>query len=165
MSERTGRDGSLPPALRRVIAAETSVRARLGQLAVGLAGLCGAGLIGVLWATEPGGLPARTGIAFAVLIAIGLSWAAFVGWVLARRRPLFAADRVVGGWIALAACTATTAAGVALAAVRGAAGAALGAGLVGGLLTAAAAALLVRARARRAALLRLREALERDAAR
>ncbi|MFB9686442.1 hypothetical protein [Amycolatopsis plumensis] len=40
--------------------------------------------------------------AFAGLIAVGLAWAAFAGWVLSRRRPLFARDRVLGALAAAA---------------------------------------------------------------
>ena len=79
-----------------------SLRRRIGYVLLALAGLGGAGLIGLLWATEPG-LPPRTAVAFAVLVAIGLSWAAFGAWALTRRVPLYARDRVVAGWIALAA--------------------------------------------------------------
>ena len=75
-----------------------SLRTRVGYLAVGLAGLGGSGLIGLLWATEPG-LPVRTRVAFAVLITIGLAWTVFGGWAVTRRTPLFARDRVVAGWL------------------------------------------------------------------
>ncbi|WP_344835055.1 hypothetical protein [Nonomuraea dietziae] len=37
---------------------------------------------------------------FAVLC---LAWACYGGWALTRRTPLFALDRVIGGWIAVAA--------------------------------------------------------------
>jgi hypothetical protein len=46
----------------------------VGYVTLALAGLLGSGLIGLLWATEPG-LPPRTRIAFAVLVAIGVGWA------------------------------------------------------------------------------------------
>ena len=82
--------------------APLSLRKRVGYLTVGLAGLLGSGLISVLWATEPG-LPPRTRVAFAVLVAIGLCWAAFGGWAVTRRTPLFARDRVVAGWLGVGA--------------------------------------------------------------
>ncbi|MER7002027.1 hypothetical protein ABT297_03140 [Dactylosporangium sp. NPDC000555] len=71
-------------------------------MTLALAGLAGSGLIGLLWATEPG-LPPRTLVAFAVLAAIGLCWAVFGGWAVTRRTPMFARDRVVAGWLGLGA--------------------------------------------------------------
>ena len=88
--------------------APLSLRRRVGYLAVGLAGATGSALIGLLWATEPG-LPARTQVAFAGLVAIGLCWAAFGGWAVTRRAPLFAGDRVVAGWLGVGAWLAFTA--------------------------------------------------------
>ncbi|MCO8277124.1 hypothetical protein M1L60_41775 [Actinoplanes sp. TRM 88003] len=81
-----------------------SLRRRMTYAGVGLTGLAGSALIGVLWATEPG-LPARTQAAFGVLVLIGLAWATFGGWVVTRRMPLFARDRVVAGWLGLIAWT------------------------------------------------------------
>ncbi|MFE7123647.1 transmembrane transport protein [Streptomyces sp. NPDC057617] len=163
MNERKyGSGGSrhVPAGLERVLAAEVSLPSRMRHLAVGLAGLCGAGLITVLWATEPETLPVRTQAAFGSLITVGLAWAAFAAWALSRRRPLFAQDRVVGACLALAATATTTAAGVALAAVRATPAAALTTGLTGALLTAVAGVALVRARGRRRELLRVRGELE-----
>jgi hypothetical protein len=79
-----------------------SLRRRVGYVTLALAGLLGSGVVGLLWATEPG-LPPRTEVAFAVIVAIGLSWAVFGAWAVTRRAPLFARDRVVAGWLALAA--------------------------------------------------------------
>ncbi|WP_197024161.1 transmembrane transport protein [Nocardiopsis sp. CNT312] len=154
-----------PGELRRALAAEVSLGPRMRHAAVGLAGGCGAVLIAVLWATEPGTLPVRTRAAFAALITVGLAWAAFSGWALSRRRPLFARDRVLGAGIALAAAAVTAVAGTALAAVRATAAETLAAALAGTLLTGAAGLLLARARARRRELLRLRDALRDDTAR
>jgi hypothetical protein len=84
------------------LATPLSLRKRVGYVAVALAGLTGSALIGVLWATETG-LPPRTKVAFAVLMAIGAAWAAFGGWAVTRRAPLFARDRVVAGWLGLGA--------------------------------------------------------------
>ncbi len=81
-----------------------SLGRRVGYVALALAGLVGSGLIGLLWATEPR-LPGRTQVAFAVLVAIGVGWAAFGGWAVTRRAPLFARDRVVAGWLGLLAWT------------------------------------------------------------
>ncbi|GGK81972.1 hypothetical protein [Mangrovihabitans endophyticus] len=78
--------------------APLSLRRRVGYVAVGLAGLTGSALISLLWATEPA-LPPRTKVAFAVLVAIGLSWVAVAGWAVTRRTPLFARDRVIAAWL------------------------------------------------------------------
>ncbi|MFC4534335.1 hypothetical protein [Sphaerisporangium dianthi] len=82
--------------------APLSLRRRVGYVTLACAGLAGSVLVGSLWATEPG-LPPRTKVAFAVLMAIGLCWAAFGAWAVTRRLPLFARDRVVAGWIGLGA--------------------------------------------------------------
>jgi hypothetical protein len=82
--------------------APLSLRKRVGYVTLGLAGLAGGGLIGLLWATEPG-LPPRTHVAFGAMTAIGLGWALFGGWAVTRRTPLFARDRVVAGWLGLVA--------------------------------------------------------------
>ncbi|GAA1654390.1 hypothetical protein [Actinoplanes couchii] len=107
-------------------------------LAAGIAGLTGATTIGALWATEPGSLPTRTQAAFAGLIVIGLTWAALAAWTLARR-PLFAADRVIGAWLGIVFSTAT--------AVFSAVVAGPLAAVPGLLLTVVALVLLLRARA------------------
>jgi hypothetical protein len=78
-----------------------------GLLAAGIAGFTGAALIATLWATEPGRLPTRTAWAFGGLIFAGLAWAVLAAWT-AWRRPLFAADRVIAGWLAVAFTTVTT---------------------------------------------------------
>jgi hypothetical protein len=86
-----------------------------------------------------------------------LAWACYGGWLVTRRVPLFAADRVIAGWIALVASVATTALMAAVAVQRGT-------GLVpalaaGGLFVAVALALVVSAHVRRAALLRRKREL------
>jgi hypothetical protein len=91
-----------PDEVQARLNAPLSLRRRVGYLAVGLAGLTGSALTGVLWATEPG-LPTRTRIAFAVLVAIGLWWAVFAGWAVTRRVPLFALDRVVAAGLGVGA--------------------------------------------------------------
>ncbi|WP_236239164.1 transmembrane transport protein [Streptomyces sp. CC228A] len=154
--------GRVPAQLDRLLAAEVSLRSRMRHVAVGLAGGAGAALLTVLWATEPRPLPVRTQAAFAGLIAVGLAWAAFAGWVLTRRRPLFARDRVIGARLALAVAVVTCGAGTALAAARSGAAQTLAAGMAGACLVTAAAVLLRRAGSRRRELLRLRDALRQD---
>ncbi|WP_439379034.1 hypothetical protein [Amycolatopsis lexingtonensis] len=92
-------------------------------------------------------------------VADGLAWAAFAGWVLSRRRPLFARDRVLGARLALAVSVGTGATGTALAATRGTTAEILATALAGGALIAVAGLLPARAHARRRALLRLRDTL------
>jgi len=82
--------------------APLSLRRRVGYVILAFAGLTGSALISLLWATEPG-LPLRTKVAFAILIANGMGWTAFGGWVVTRRTPLFARDRVVAGWLGVGA--------------------------------------------------------------
>ncbi len=154
---------AVPEQLERALAAEVSLRSRLRHVAVGLAGGCGAAVIAVLWATEPDALPKRTQVAFAGLIAIGLAWAVLAGWVLSRRRPMFARDRVLSARIALAATVVTAVAGVAVAAVRGSTVDLVATAAGGAVFAAAAVLALVRARRRRRELLRLRDALRQDA--
>ncbi|MFB8777945.1 transmembrane transport protein [Streptomyces broussonetiae] len=155
---------ALPEQLERALATEVSLRSRLRHVAVGLAGGCGAAVIAVLWATEPDALPTRTQAAFAGLIAIGLGWAVFAGWVLTRRRPLFARDRVVSARIALAATVVTALAAVALAGARGSTADLAATAAGGAVFTATAMLALVRARRRRRELLHLRDALRHDTA-
>jgi hypothetical protein len=135
-----------------------SLPRRIGYAAAGLAGLAGAALIGMLWATEPAPLPVRTRFAFAVLMAIGLAWAGFAAWALTRR-PMFAVDRLIAAWLAVAFTTLTTIGTVAVAFARGSVGAALAAMFTGIVLTSLSTIILVRARAYRAALLARREEL------
>ncbi|MFI9598213.1 hypothetical protein [Nonomuraea sp. NPDC052265] len=129
-----------------------SLRVRIRAVVALLAGVAGAVFVGALWWSEPGPLPGRTHLAFALFTVFCLAWATYGGWLLTRRVPLFATDRVIAAWIGLAASLATTALVTVVAVQRG-----TGAGLalaVGGLFVAVALALAVRAHARRAALLR-----------
>ncbi|MFC5830281.1 hypothetical protein [Nonomuraea insulae] len=122
-----------------------------------LAGAAGAVFVAALWGSEPGPLPGRTQVAFAVFVVFCLAWMGYGGWLLTRRVPLFATDRVIAAWIALAASAVTTVMVVVVAVQRGTGlGLAL---LVGGVFVAASAALVVRARARRAMLLRRKDEL------
>lgn len=136
--------------------APLSLRRRLGYLAVLLAGLTGAGLAGSLWATEPG-LPPHTAAAFALLVLAGLGWAGFAGWALSRRAPLYARDRVVAGWVALAAWAAGAGGVTVIAAVQQRLP--IGLPLLTGALGVVVVTHLVVARRRRAALLRRRREL------
>ncbi|MCO1577733.1 sigma-70 family RNA polymerase sigma factor [Crossiella sp. SN42] len=129
---------------------------RLRHVLVGLAGLSGALLTGALWLTEPA-LPAVTRLAFGVLTAIGLSWAAFAVWALTRRGPLLARDSVVAGWLALGFASVTAAGLAVVTASRGGLPVALA---LGGTLVALAAVGLTRALRRRRELTLLRQRLD-----
>ncbi|MEV4799739.1 hypothetical protein AB0K18_06960 [Nonomuraea sp. NPDC049421] len=137
-----------------------SLRRRVRAVATLVAGVAGALFVIGLWASEPGPLPGRTQLAFGLFTAFCLGWACYGGWLLTRRVPLFATDRVVAGWLALAASAVTTTLLVVVAVQRGEGlGVALGAG---GPVVAVALALTIRAHVRRAALLRRRRELSGD---
>ncbi|MEU6714180.1 hypothetical protein ABZ897_22160 [Nonomuraea sp. NPDC046802] len=129
-----------------------SPRRRVRALATLLAGLAGTAFVSALWWTEPGPLPDRTHLAFALFTVFCLAWAGYGGWLLTRRVPLFATDRVIAAWISLAASLTTTAVLTVIAVQRG-----TGLGgtlLLGGLFVGVALVLAVRAHTRKAALLR-----------
>ena len=158
-------DRAAPPSadeIRRRLAGELALPSRLGHTLLLVAGLGGAGVTGALLLTEPG-LPARTRVAFAVLVLVGLAWAAFAAWVLARRRVLLATHRVVAARLAIAATALFTAGAVAVAVGPGAPGGWAAAGVGVAML---GAALLLHARARRrvAALARRRDEIARELA-
>ncbi|GAA4188686.1 hypothetical protein GCM10022252_24350 [Streptosporangium oxazolinicum] len=134
-----------------------SLRRRIGNVVALLGGLGGALFTGLLWATEPV-LPGRTHLAFGALVALGLTWAGYGAWALTRRTPLFALDRVIAAWLAVAATVLLTAGTAAIAAARGTWAGTAGVA-VAATLAVLAVAVLLRARADRAALLRRRREL------
>jgi hypothetical protein len=153
---------SSPPTaeLRRLLDAELSLRSRIAHVALLLAAAAMTVVVASLWLTEPA-LPTRTTAAFAFMTLIGLSWMAFSGWVLTRRRPLFGRDGLVAGRMAVA--FSSTFAGGALAVGYSSGGTApFAAAAMGLVLVAAAVMLLVRALRNVAQLTKRREALERD---
>jgi hypothetical protein len=153
---------SSPPTaeFRRLLDAELSLRSRIGHVVLLLAAAAMTVVVASLWLTEPA-LPTRTTAAFAVMTLIGLSWMAFSGWVLTRRRPLFGRDGLVAGRMAVTFTSAF--AGGALAVGYSSGGAApYAAAALGLVLVAAAGALLVQARRHVARLTTRREALERE---
>ncbi|GII55947.1 hypothetical protein Pth03_43360 [Planotetraspora thailandica] len=129
-----------------------SLKRRVRAVAALLAGLAGAVFVSALWWSEPDPLPGRTQLVFALLTVCCLAWAGYGGWLLTRRVPLFATDRVIAAWMGLAASAATTTALAAVAVQRGTG--LVPALAVGGLFVAVALVLAVRAHARRRALLR-----------
>ncbi|WP_431924852.1 hypothetical protein [Micromonospora wenchangensis] len=138
-----------------------SLPRRVGLLVAGLGGLAAAATIGLLLATEPGELPLRTRIAFIAMIGVGMAWAGFAGWALARR-PLFAVDRVVAAWLAVTFSVLMTVGMVTVAVMRAGPVGVLAVGGLGVALTVVASVLLARARAYRRALLARRDELERQ---
>ncbi|XTZ14502.1 hypothetical protein ACQSSU_23880 [Micromonospora echinospora] len=134
------------------LAPTLSVRTRIRAVAALLAGLAGAVFVVSLWWSEPGPLPGRTQLAFALFTVFSVAWACYGGWLLTRKVPLFATEQVIAAWIALIASVVTT--GL-VAIVAGRSGTGLVPALaIGGLFVAAALVLALRAHTRRAALLR-----------
>jgi hypothetical protein len=163
MSRGTVPDGFVPrsPAsIERLLDAELSLPSRLGHVLLLLVSLTMAGALGSLWITEPG-LPLRTHVGFAVMTAIGLSWAAFSLWVLTHRRTMLVRHEIIAGRMAVTFTAFFAAGAIAMAVTTG--GPAFYAGsVVAGVMMAAAAAVLVRARRRFARLVERRAVLERQ---
>ena len=147
--------------MQRSLAAELSVGARIGYTLLALTSFSVAAVTAALVLTEPA-LPAATETALVLVTMVGLAWTVFAGWVLTRRRVLFAAHRIVAARMAVAFSALFTL-GAALFGPRGESGwyAAIGVGLV---MVAAAVALLVRARHRFRQLSAHRADLERQLA-
>jgi pimeloyl-ACP methyl ester carboxylesterase len=139
--------------------AELSLAARIGYVALLLAGLASAGVSGSLLIGERG-LPARTIAALIVITAVGLSWAAFAAWTLAHRRALLAKQELIASYMAVAFTALFTAgaAAVGWSTQMEASWLAAGTGLV---MLGVAGALLMRARRRVAELRSRRAELER----
>jgi hypothetical protein len=111
----------------------------------------------------PEGMPPRTVIAFAVMLAIALAWVVFGVSVLARRRPLLANRELVAARMALVFSSLFTI-GAALTGAAAASRLDTGAARMGATMVVVALALVVRAHLRRASLKKLRESLERELA-
>lgn len=140
-----------------------SLPRRVGYVVAGLSGLLGAAMLAMLWATEPAQLPARTQLAFAGLILVGLAWAAFAAWALARR-PLFAIDRLVAAALAVGFSTLAMVGALAVALARSSTAGVLAAVGLGLVTIAIATTMLIRARAYRAALFAQERELEEPSA-
>lgn len=124
-----------------------------------VAGLAGTVFVGSLWATEPGPLPGRTQLAFALFTVFCLAWAGYGGWVVTRRAPLYALEQVIAAWLAVTASVVTTAVVATIAVQRGSGLPGVVAG--GAAFVVVSVVLAVRAHARRAALLRRKRELTR----
>ena len=159
-------DHPAPPSaaeIRRRLAGELALPSRLGHTLLLLAGLGAAGVTGALLLTEPA-LPARTRVAFAVMVVVGLAWAALAAWVLARRRVLLATHRVAAARLAIAATALFTAGAAAVATTDDGARGGWAAAGVGAAMLGAALLLHRQARRRVAALARRRDELARELA-
>jgi hypothetical protein len=86
--------------VQRLSAAHLSLPSRIGHALLLVAALTVAAAVGSLLATESS-LPLRTRVAFLLIVGIGLAWAVFAAWVLARRRVLFGTQRVVAARMGL----------------------------------------------------------------
>jgi hypothetical protein len=145
--------------IQRLAAAQLSLPSRIGHVLLLVVSVMMAAAIGSLWATEPS-LPPRTHVAFAIIVSVAVAWAIFALWVLARRRVLFGADRVLAARMGLT-FSAVGAVGMGALGYWGdvGRGAYLGA-LVQAALCGVALLLLVRAQRHVAALARRRRELE-----
>lgn len=156
-SAHDGPEGSADEVLA-VLDSELSRSDRLRYLTVGLASFVVTAVTGTLWATEAS-LPLRTHLAFAGIIVLGTAWMAVAFYVLTRRRPLYAADRVLATGLAVTATSVVGIAATVLAGVRGGVLPALTAGAATMVVVVTAAALHLGARRRRASLLARRREL------
>lgn len=134
--------------------------ARVRAVAALVVGVAGAVFVGALWWTEPGSLPVLTQLAFGLLTVVCLAWAAYGSWLLRSRVPLFATDRVVAAWIGLTASVLVGGLLIGTVAQRGTGTWGVVAAVA--VLVVVSTVLVVRAHARRAALLRRARALSGD---
>jgi hypothetical protein len=100
MNDVHGSAGGSAGEIRRRLTAELGLPSRLRYAALLVAGLAVAGVSGGLAATEPA-LPNRTRVALIAVFLGGAAWAVFSGYVLRRRRVLFATHRVAAAGLAM----------------------------------------------------------------
>ena len=145
--------------IQRMLRAEFSTKARTAYVVWLLCTATFAAALLSLWLTEPV-LALRTHIAFAILVAVNLSWAGFCSWALTRKKVLYARQGVIAG--RLAVCWSGVFVAFALVAgwTSGRQGAGLMASASGLLFLGASALMLRRATVRRQQLLELRRTLE-----
>ena len=86
--------------VRRMLRAELSFRTRAMYLTGLLLTTTFAVALLSLWLTEPR-LPARTHVAFALLVIINISWSTLCGWALAQKKVLYARQGVIAGRLAV----------------------------------------------------------------
>jgi len=158
-------DSNLPAVsvaeVQRLISGELSLRARLGYVTLLLFALAMTAVVASLWLTEPR-LPARTQIAFAVMVGIGLSWTTYATWVLTRRRVLLAGHQVIAARMAVAFTTIFVLGSLALGLWSAVGRPAYAAAAFAGVMLVVAVAMLVSSRRRFDDLMHRRRALERE---
>jgi hypothetical protein len=144
---------------QEMVRRELSTPKRLGYLLLLMLTLTAACLISTLWITEPAPLPLRTKVAFGLLTFINLAWSGLCGWIVTRRKILFAQHRVMAGWMALVFCALFSIIGLVVAAIRMNTTALAVVGAVGTCQLLLAILVLKRARYRRRQLLARRDEL------
>ncbi len=105
----------MPPAavIQTRLVAALALPSRLAHTALLLLATAMAGITGALSLSEPD-LPLRTTLALRALALVGVAWAIFAAWVLARRDVLIGRHRLIAGWMAVMFSAAlTTSCGVA----------------------------------------------------
>jgi hypothetical protein len=145
--------------VQEMVRRELSTPSRIIYLLFFLVTLTAAALVGTLWLSEPGPLPMRTHVAFGLLAIVNLAWSSLFGWVLARRKVLFAMHRVIAGWMALLFCGVFLLFGLSIALMKVNLTAIVAVGLVGAAQVIAAVVVLRRARHHRGLLLARRDEL------
>ncbi len=146
--------------VHELVKSETSLKRRVGYVALLLAAAAMTTVVVALWLTEPS-LPPRTHAAFGAMSAIGVAWIALAAWALTTRRVLFARDRVIAGRMAVT-FTSVFALGALVILIASGSAAAAGAFGTGVVMVAAAVVVLRQARRRFAALDARRVELERE---
>jgi hypothetical protein len=144
---------------QEMVRRELSTPKRLGYLLLLMLTLTAACLLSTLWITEPATLPLRTHVAFGLLTFINLAWSGLLGWIVTRRKILFAQHRVIAGWMALVFCALFLIVGTVVAAIRMNTTALAFVGVVGTGQLLVAMVVLKRARYRRRELLARRDEL------
>jgi hypothetical protein len=147
--------------MQRRMSMELSVRARRGYTGLLLVALFMSIAVASLWLTEPL-LPLRTHLAFASMVAIGLSWVGYAVWVLTRRHVLLAGHRIVAARMAVTFSTLFTIGSAALGYWGPNARAGYGAAGTGLVMLVIALAMLRSARSRYRELTERRRGLERQ---
>lgn len=112
-----------------------------------------------LWLTEPA-LPARTDVAFGILVVINITWAGFFAWALTRRKVLYARQGVIAGRLAVLWSAVFVAGALIVGFTSGRVNGGLVAAATGLVFLGCALAVLRRAMARHQELRQLRRALE-----